>query len=69
MDAFLGITRKMKQKTKFEDWYCKKCGGVFPVEIEADETTTKVWCSICHKRMFRMKPDSTLQANREARLN
>ena len=45
----------MKQKTIIEDWYCKKCGEIFPIEIEADETTTKVWCPKCHKRMFRVK--------------
>ena len=45
----------MMKKTTIEKWFCKKCGGVFPVEIRKNETTTKVWCPKCHLRMFRVK--------------
>ena len=47
----------MKQD-KIVKYFCKKCGRIFEIDIEKDETTTKVICAYCHRKMYKIKNEN-----------
>lgn len=50
---------KNKKKNDFVKYMCPSCGSLFSIEVEEDEFTTKITCSKCHKKMYKVKDEKT----------
>lgn len=46
-----------KSKNTIVKYFCKKCGYEYITSLKEDEFTTRVTCSKCHKKMYKVKDE------------